>query len=238
MNIKLETYSKSITGMIRKDNQDSLFVSGEVNFNNGIDSLCAVADGMGGLDCGSLASKIAIDSIYEYLVGVNFLDLSENQIFYEIKNANLYANSNIFSKGLETNKLMGTTLTYFISINDTFYISHIGDTRAYVLKNDGSKINLEQKTVDDNMANRKNVLTKYLGGKENFEPYIAKEKLNPGDIIILASDGFYNSLNADDIINYIKENKFENLASNLVNYANEKNGSDNITVIISKIKAN
>ena len=232
MKIKFENFDKSITGKVRSENQDSSLICTNEDFDNGILNLLAIADGMGGLNYGSIASKTAIDSLKFYLKNIDFENTNKEKILIKLNEISFKINNDINEKGNELGGNLGTTLSYLITTTNYFFISHIGDTRIYEVIDNEKSINFNKLTEDHNLENRKNVLTKYLGSNKIYDPFIVYKDFNSDKIFLLASDGFYNSI--DENIKNLFININESLAEKLVDYANKKLGNDNISIIISK----
>ena len=232
-------------GLSRESNQDSLFVSGRVDL-----PLFIVADGMGGHNAGEIASNIAVETIKEkFIENKDTLILKEN-IIKTIQDSVFEANKKIYFKSLGTPECsgMGTTLTMSYIYDGEIYIAHIGDSRAYFIRD--SKI--EQITEDDSLVNelikngsitveeakthpQRNVITKALGTSIDIEIDIETIKYNTGDILIICSDGLSNMVKEDHVLNIIKSEDDVSLAcERLVELAKENGGSDNITLIIIK----
>ena len=232
MKIKFENFDKSITGKVRSENQDSSLICTNEDFDNGILNLLAIADGMGGLNYGSIASKTAIDSLKFYLKNIDFENTNKEKILIKLNEISFKINNDINEKGNELGGNLGTTLSYLITTTNYFFISHIGDTRIYEVIDNEKSINFNKLTEDHNLENRKNVLTKYLGSNKIYDPFTVYKDFNSDKIFLLASDGFYNSI--DENIKNLFININESLAEKLVDYANKKLGNDNISIIISK----
>lgn len=232
-------------GLSRENNQDSLFVSDIVDL-----PLFIVADGMGGHNAGEIASNIAVETIKEkFIENKEILNFKEN-IIKTIKDSVYEANRKIYFKSLTTPECsgMGTTLTMSYIYDKEIYIGHIGDSRAYFIKN--SKI--QQITEDDSLVNelikngsitpeeakthpQRNVITKALGTSIDIEIDIQTIEYKADDILIICSDGLSNMVKESNVLNIIKsEDDISLSCENLVGLAKENGGSDNITLIIIK----
>ena len=134
--------------------------------------------------------------------------------------------------------------------NNFAYIVHVGDSRAYLIRDDL----LSQITIDHSMVQKmiesgqltaeearlhpkKNVITRALGVDENVNIDYNELACNGNDVILICTDGLSNMLENHEIVNIILNKKLEYAAEALVSEANEKGGIDNITaVLISNIK--
>lgn len=232
-------------GLSRENNQDSLFVSDIFDL-----PLYIVADGMGGHNAGEIASGIAVETIKDvFLNNKESLELKEN-IIKTIKDSISEANKRIFFKALGSPECsgMGTTLTMCYIYDKEIYIGHIGDSRAYFIKDS----NIEQVTEDDSLVNelikngsitaeeakthpQRNVITKALGTSIDIEVDIYTMGYEEGDILIICSDGLSNMVKEKNVLNIIESEDNVNLAcQGLIDLAKKNGGSDNITLIIVK----
>lgn len=239
----MEWAVKTHIGKIRENNEDSFFV----DENN--HSLFIVADGMGGHNAGEIASKMAIDIVSKFIkdnwTSIDFAN--EFNVHSLLRNAIEKANKKIYEQSLLNKELdgMGTTLTIAF-INETrLYIAHIGDSRAYILRdNELFQITQDHTLVSELLKNgsiteneaknhpKRNIITKALGTSPYVEPDLSNYVINDNDIVILCTDGLTNAIENDEIKNSF--NTFLTLQETcdyLINLANEKGGYDNITIM-------
>lgn len=244
---------RSDVGRKREHNEDSW----HVNEKHG---LFTIADGMGGHAAGEVASRLAVDVINDFVeLSGNDSDitwpfeydenasLEENRIFTAIKLANM----KIFEVIRERKELegMGTTLVIMLVDGAKAYIGHVGDSRAYLLR-DGD---IQQVTSDHSWVNEqmklgvltkseaakhpfRNVVTRALGGRDPIKADLTCETLEADDIIVLCSDGL-NSMLPDDRIRDIVLQSGDDLDAGcqaLIDAANEAGGDDNISVVLAR----
>src|SRR5262249_8821903 len=196
----------SDVGRKRKGNEDSLFVNPEQN-------LFVVADGMGGHAAGEVASKVAVDSINEFvcLTGGDEeitwpFGLDEN-ISYDgnrLKTAVRYANRKVLEAMKEKTEYegMATTVAAVLVDAETANLAHVGDSRIYLfreglltqLTSDHSWVNeqLQSGIISADQARThplRNVVTRALGGKPDLQVDMQFQKMKAGDILLLCSDG-------------------------------------------------
>lgn len=231
-------------GKIREHNEDSVIIT--KNHNN--EFLLAVADGMGGHRGGEIASSIAISHIGKSFRELGKLGNKEDAILW-IKNVVSEANVQIY-KYTETNPEsagMGTTIVMALLTNDYLLFGNIGDSSGYVIKdkqihkitNDHTLVNLLLKSgeITEEEAKdhpRKNVLMKALGATTNVEMDIFDVETDV-DGIFLCSDGLTNMLDNDQIAKVLsEESNIEQKANKLIIKANNRGGTDNISVAILK----
>ena len=236
---------KSDKGVVRPTNEDACFVLLP-------DRVYVLADGVGGGNSGEIASRTAVSEIANYVVEhpISRMD-GKYEIVDYLKRAIDKANSKIFDKAIsyKENSGMATTTIVVYVRKGKAYIANIGDSRVYLYR-DGE---LAQLTEDHTYVNtlvkagiltrdeadhdeRKNVIIKALGADETVDPDFFQVDLKVDDILLCCSDGLYDELTSEEIIEIIqrKENMSE-LAKELIARANEHGGRDNITIISLKV---
>ena len=249
--MKITYKAVSDVGRKRKGNEDSLFVNPEQH-------LFVVADGMGGHAAGEIASKVAVESINEFvcLTGGDEeitwpFGLDEN-ISYDgnrLKTAIRYANRKVLEATKEKSEYegMATTVAAVLLDGDTANLGHVGDSRVYLVR-DGE---ITQLTSDHSWVNEqiqsgvispdqarthplRNVVTRALGGKPDLQVDMQQHKAKAGDILLLCSDGLTTMITDEDIARVVREagGDVEKAAQALVASANAKGGEDNITVLL------
>lgn len=190
----MEIVAQSDTGRVRRNNEDAVAFDADRR-------LAVLADGMGGLDAGEVASSIAVQKIMEALVEALAAgrDGSEKLLTAAVENANLA----ILDKGAETRMDMGTTVvTWLLTDRGQCFIAHVGDSRAYrlrsgVLRRLTSDHSMVQQMVDDGLigeaeaqtAPNRNVITRALGLDNRVRVDVRSWVHTPGDVYLLCSDG-------------------------------------------------
>ncbi|MBC6696220.1 Stp1/IreP family PP2C-type Ser/Thr phosphatase [Terrisporobacter mayombei] len=242
----------SHVGKVRKNNED--YCMGEViQTEEDYIGIFALADGMGGHKKGEVASKIAVESIIDFLKE-NILQECGIKMDYlddVIKQGYNYANKKIYEKSLADISCegMGTTLVVAVVYKDDVIIANVGDSRCYLLHNDKlKKITKDHSVVEELLsANliteeearchpRRNQITRAMGAEEIIIVDIFREKIEKNDILLLATDGLTGCVEDKSIKEIIKQDKdIKILCDDLINKANENSGRDNISVILSKI---
>ena len=225
-------------GRVRLENQD--YMAGFDCINGYVFIVC---DGMGGPAGGSVASKLAVDSIQAYLEN-HYFDLPEDALKAAIE----FANSMVFKKSKEKEEYrgMGATIVMAMVRNEKVHYAHVGDSRIYLfndgrlhrLTHDHSHVqNLVDKGIISEDEARKhperNIITRALGISPIIEIEFCSFPVTPAqnDYIMLCTDGLYGMLEDDEIANVLKEDSMvQEKADKLMTLANEKDGSDNITV--------
>lgn len=235
-------------GKIREVNQDSYYCCNKNDM-----ALFIVADGMGGHKAGEIASKMAIDSIKKSFEDNSVLVkngqiLPTELIIRSLKNANVMILEK--SKTDESCDGMGTTITLAYIYNNKIHIGHIGDSRAYLCRNNKlTQLTEDHSLVAELVKNgtiskeeakfhpQKNIITRALGTDEDVDVDIIIKDIDKDDIYLLCTDGLTNMVNDDLIKNIIlSSNNVQHICERLVYTANEAGGIDNSTAIIIKIK--
>jgi len=228
-------------GKRREENQDSL---GVVETND--TKFFIVADGMGGVKGGAIASNLAVTALREVLESKG--QLTE----VEICEALGEANTRIFEKGMEDPALagMGTTFVGLGFVDTTMYISSVGDSRAYRVRGN----TIEQLTEDHTLVMEllrsgaispeqagnhpvSHMLTRSLGPTPSVEVDCWKCVDGPaaGDIYLLCSDGLYNLVGSEEFLDILQSSSLDEAVQELIDLANLRGGTDNITVMLIKV---
>ena len=235
-------FAKSDIGKARDINQDYYYIPSSDNDLK----LFILADGMCGYNGGEVASKLATESVKNYIENnFNQIEHTRDEILKLIKNAAEYANMVVFEKSKMQEELqgMGTTLDICFIYNNKIYIGHVGDSRVYRIRGEiirklTKDHSYVQQLVEDGKITReeannhpkKNMLTKALGCTAYVEPDIRARNWEKGDILVMCSDGLTNMVEEKEIYLVVKQNP-ETAPNKLIELANEAGGYDNITVI-------
>jgi protein phosphatase len=206
--------------------------------------LFAVADGMGGAQAGELASRVTTEALAEGSTGAG----GEERVVALIQEAN----RRVFTRAAEDAAAsgMGTTVTAALVENDGVWIGHVGDSRAYLLRNG----TLEQLTEDHSlvaelqrsgklsaeeaeMHPQRSVITRALGTDPDVDVDRLRIPARPGDIFLICSDGLSSMVDDETIRKLVEQNRndLEAAATALENAANKAGGEDNITVVAFEI---
>lgn len=219
--------------------------------------LLMVADGMGGLAGGELASGLAVETISSYLARTmpwfyRYQDGRENELEKELVHAVEVCERTISEAAAGSRfSRMGTTLTMACVLWPRLYVVHAGDSRCYLHR--GGKLlrrtkdhTVAQKAIDEGIltaeeANQSvyaNALWNCLGGgTEGVAPDVYHTSLQPGDELLLCTDGLTRKLTDDDIRAILKTSPTAEVAvESLVAAANAAGGQDNITAIVARLR--
>lgn len=238
--------AKSDIGKIRENNEDTFYVSKDIKV-----PLYLVADGMGGHKAGEIASSMAIDIIEKNFTNLKNKSIDEDKIIKLIKKSIEEANTKIYLKSIGNKQLkgMGTTITLAYILKNKIYLGHVGDSRAYLIKDE----DIYQITEDHSFVNellksgsitkeeakthpKKNMITRAVGSSSIIEMDLMVKKYDKNDILILCSDGLTNMVTDSEILETLKsEYDVQKSCEILVDLANDNGGRDNITVVAIKL---
>jgi protein phosphatase len=249
--MQFESFGITDKGIVRDHNEDSLLA-------NDTDGLFLVADGMGGLSKGDIASKIAVETIEHFIQDSRLEDitwpikplqeysLEENRLLAAIS----LANWNIFNEALKdpVNRGMGTTLVGFLVDGDQLVIANIGDSRMYLIKEnriqqitDDHSLVMEEvrkgtMTLEEARVHpHKHVINRALGISETTQADISTMTLESTDLYLICSDGLTNMLTDEELFSLARanaENGLKTTAEKLIEAAKRNGGKDNITVVL------
>ena len=235
-------------GQVRKVDEDSILAA-DLSFGINSESskflLLAVADGMGGHAKGEVASKTALNAITRAVIPELFNDVAFTKL---LEKGIQDANQDIldYTAKYPESSGMGTTSVCAIVKGDEVHLANVGDSRAYVISNDEIRRvtkdhSLVQELVDKGEITdaesrehpQKNVITKAVGIMQSVEPDTMKFTLDSNESLLLCCDGVIAHLTDDDIHEIIRDSDDpQDACKKIVDVANERGGSDNISLII------
>jgi PPM family protein phosphatase len=251
--IRVKACGLSDVGRARTHNEDCFGIDPEHH-------MFVVADGMGGHSHGEVASRIAVKAIQEFVEQTADHDTTWPFVYdarlqrhsNRLKTAIRMAHDKVLRAIRHDGSLigMGTTVVGFLLKGRIAAIAHVGDSRAYRLRNG----HLELLTQDHTWVNEqvvagylsaeqarahplKNVVTRALGGESEVLVDVREVEVQPGDVYILCSDGLTTMLDDEEIKRRITgETPLEDACRALVQDANVKGGLDNITVVLVMVE--
>ncbi len=214
--------------------------------------LFVVADGMGGHDCGEVASKLAVETLIQVArqridvtprPGVDEIETILDQAF---QTANNTIKANAEARGND----MGTTLVACMIIDDSVALcANVGDSRGYLIRNG----TLHQVTRDHSLVARmveqnrltadearnhphSNILLRTVGTERNVDIDIFRVDLEPNDRVLICSDGLWGEVEDDEMEQVLLQHEDNRSAAReLVRAAHLGGGKDNISVIIASV---
>ena len=247
----LEVGGSTDKGKVRSENQDAYCTMVSPVTPQGVAGVLAVADGMGGHQGGATASRIAIETVVESfkedrsdpdatMTGGSTSDRVSGAIQEANDSVRELAASPEFAG-------MGTTMTVVSLTGRTLSVGHVGDSRAYLVRN-GEVVQLtrDHTWVAEQMAagcmtaedaasdRRRSVLTRAVGVEEDVVVDKSDVDLKPGDVIVLCSDGLHGRVSDSQITQVTSINSPDRSARVLVRLANDAGGQDNITVVVGR----
>lgn len=242
-------------GVVRSHNEDTALVITAVQDGDAEAlpfGLFILADGMGGHRAGEVASSLAARSVAQHVIQQFYLP-TIGQKGQEHDAAQPTLNEVLIGAARMANQTVatevpggGTTLTYALVVGPQVYIAHVGDSRAYIIGENG----LEQITHDHSLVDRlvklgqltadeaavhpqKNVLYRAIGQEGELEVDTHMHALPEGGRLLLCSDGLWGAVDADEILDIItKTFSPQTACEELIDAANRAGGRDNISVIL------
>ena len=237
----MKTFSMTDVGIRRESNQDYMYTS-ETAVGN-LPNLFLLADGMGGHAAGDYASRFTVEKVVE-LVGKSTFTEPVAIIKQAISEANALllaeADKDVSRQG------MGTTLVTATIIDDRMYVSNVGDSRLYLVSDDKmiqvtrdhslveEMVRLGEMDKEDAKVHPdKNIITRAVGVLPEVSADFFEVELEPGDMILMCSDGLTNMVRDEEIRQIILgQRDIVEKAEKLVETANKNGGRDNITVVL------
>ena len=230
--MKFRVGARTDVGRVREGNEDSYMVQ---------DPLFAVADGMGGHQGGEVASSLALETLKQ------ITDEPESELAGVVQEANRV----VFRKASQDPGLagMGTTLTAVLGEGEALRLAHVGDSRAYLLRDGELKRITKDHTIVERLVEegritqreaeihpQRSILTRALGVDEEIQVDEDTIEVRPGDRLLLCSDGLTGMVSEEDILQILTDAEDPQTASErLVDAANEAGGQDNITAVVIDI---
>ena len=227
----MKIYGATDIGLVRPTNQDCYYIDSEQNW-------AVVADGMGGHSGGETASTMSVEIIKQNM------EKSGDPI-----TAIEEANRIVFQKSVDEPQLsgMGTTIVLCKLDGNKAQIAHVGDSRAYVVRDKG----MEQITTDHSIVQQlidsgtitkeqskyhpqRNLITRAVGTEKGVAVDVNTVSVNENDFILLCSDGLCSYVEENEIFDIIKNNAADKAVGILVEAANNAGGKDNVTAVLIK----
>jgi protein phosphatase len=210
--------------------------------------LLVVADGMGGMNAGEVASRIAVEAVVR-----SYQNTSGDAALPNLENAVRAANAAVYLEAASDPMRhgMGTTCTAVVLHGRNVCVAHVGDSRAYLIRRgevrqltrdhslvaelvQQERLTVEQARVDP----RRNVITRCLG--MNVDVPIDAEcvvtDLAPGDTVVVCSDGLHGTVTDAQLADVISRFHLDRACRDLIAMARERGGPDNITVVLARLE--
>lgn len=210
--------------------------------------LCIVSDGMGGARAGEIASRLTVEILMQEIPRLPAILAPQSRLEAAIEAANFA----IWCEQRKDPKLvgMGATVTALFIDRGRAYIGEIGDSRAYLIRNN----TIKQLTIDQTMLQamldagmmnaqsaekslHRNVLLQAMGQEEHLQVACSSLRVQTGDIFLLCSDGLTGKVKEQEMYEtVVNARSLDDAARQLINLANERGGDDNITVVMVKLE--
>ena len=228
------------TGRVRSANQDYVFAS--IEPVGVLPDLFLVADGMGGHQAGDYASRFITENLVTH-----FKMSKDTGTVGVLKDGIEKVNKLLYQESKKKPELngMGTTLVAAVVEDSTMYVANVGDSRLYLIRNQLKQITRDHSYVEELVSlgqlergskdyrEKKNIITRAVGTEDKLEIDFFEVSLEPGDYILLCSDGLSNMLEDAEIEEIIcSELELPEKAEKLITVANDNGGKDNIAVVL------
>src|SRR5512143_3723726 len=263
--ITIRVFAKSDLGKARDHNEDNFLVAdlsrrdctapmSEREYELGDRGLLLmVADGMGGAAAGELASEMATDTVYKQRLSswLREQEATGQRFALRLKEAVETANQQIhdYAKAHPENRGMGTTATAVGILGDHLYLTQVGDSRAYLVREGAAHQltkdqSLMQRLVEAGelteeeaaQSERRNIILQALGPDAKVKVDLTHQEIRRGDTVVLCSDGLTGQVKKEEIARVVSETRdLKAVCDRLVALANERGGPDNITVVVARL---
>jgi protein phosphatase len=249
--MRFESYAASDRGRVRQLNEDSLLANEQ-------EGIFLVADGMGGLSKGDIASRIAVETVNHFISESRVVDITwpikpqeqysmeENRFLAAISMANWGVYSEYLKDG--RNSAMGTTLVGLLVDEQAAIITNVGDSRVYLIRNG----KIRQVTEDHSLVmdevrkgtmtpeearvhSQRHVINRALGIAETARVDISSIGIRGGDLFLLCSDGLSDMLTDEELLAITRSDSAQSLrglGERMLQEANDRGGKDNISLVL------
>ena len=211
--------------------------------------LFALADGVGGEDRGEVASRTAVETLQSSFLASKTGEPPSTLLQRLVEGANLkvYETAAAASPGGSS---MCTTVVACMLRFDRVSVAHVGDSRCYLIRHGRAAVLTDDHTLvgeqvrmgllsheEATKSEQRHLLSRSLGTNMFVNVDLNEHQLLAGDILLLSSDGFHGAFTNDEIAAAVGQfHNLEENARNLISLAREKDGSDNISVQLIRVK--
>jgi protein phosphatase len=240
----MDIRGKSDRGMVRKQNQD--FYSCKALNQDQL--VAVVCDGMGGSRSGDVASRLASEVFVEDVSQTVHAHMEQSEIVEMLVAAMKNANGAVYEQSQISKDFagMGTTLVGLFLQEDGAYVINVGDSRCYYVAGDEISQITEDHSVVGLMVARgqiteeearnhpnKNLITRAVGTEAKVECDCFYLRMEPGECLLLCSDGLYNMVTRPELLYEITHNEDgQEICDRLVEIANKRGAPDNVTAVL------
>jgi len=219
---------ETLKGSSFDKNEDHFLIKNEVGLH-------IVCDGFGEDGRGALASQMTTEFIAQVMIASKKVFQAVNKISVQILS--------VISKDT-VRRQMGTTLSMVLVVGNGVFMAHIGNSRIYLIRDDSVHLLTEDHVTKKQDKNSKmvaeeltlhglssNALTRMIGSAQQLKVDLLYFEIMEGDTLLLCTDGAYNQLSENKILEMQKESNDSSLAKNIIDNSREKHITDNATVI-------
>lgn len=243
--------ARTDTGRVRANNQDAIGTWKDLPQTIPFEDsgyLFAVADGVGGNEQGEVASALAIETLFHTYYGDDTTEIDK-----ALKRAVRLANEAVYERGLSQSedRAMGTTIVAGVIRGTTLTVANVGDSRAYLARGRAQMapiskdhslvaeaVRAGQMTPEQAKSSRqRNVITRALGQRQKVDVDIFEVDLLADDVVLLCSDGLHGIVEDAEMKQIVQALAPEEAANELVDLANTRNASDNVSAVVVKATA-
>lgn len=233
------------TGLVRGHNEDfvAAFEPATPEDQTRHGWLYIVADGVGGADAGEVASQYAAERAIHHYLSTNGMVPARERLMESMQSANTDLRS--LAADRNDQRRMATTMVAAAIQGDQLTIGNVGDSRAYLWR----RARFEQITRDQSLVARlveegaitaeeatthphKNIILTSIGSEKRPPVDLYERALQPGDLLLLCSDGLIRHVADNEIAAVLGNEEPEDAASDLVRLARQRGGEDNISVVV------
>ncbi len=220
---------------------------------NGVEALFCVADGMGGGHAGEVASEKVLAGVMSFLPDGRIREFARGRgipvdmTSHLMKEAVVLVSNELNRFASAQGKRMGATLEALLIRRGRFYLAHAGDSRTYRIRGGAIKqltadhsaveelvrMNVPRPQAEEMFGS--NVVTNILGARPTVQVDLSDGEVHPGDCFVMCTDGLTSPMPAKDIARIVAEaGSTQKACDELVRLANERDGSDNITILLAR----
>jgi protein phosphatase len=239
-------------GKVRTNNEDAMgsFIPASRHQARSHGFLFAVADGVGGMDLGEVASATAVSVITEEFAKAQSGTMLISLLPRLIQHANAAVHDCTLAQQYRGRR-MATTVVACALRHDQAIVSHVGDSRCYLVRNRKAKqitqdhtwVNEQRKmglisTVEMAASDSRHVLIRSLGPQMFISPDTTAITIQAGDMLVLCTDGLHDEMSETDLAEIVSQNKnIDEIARELVARSVEQDGNDNTTAQVIRVRS-
>ena len=247
----MKSFGLTDKGKVRKDNQDCFIIE---KCQSKACMIVALCDGMGGAKAGGIASQLSNKAFVSYIYAKLTSRVSRT-VDYKRMLSDACAEANgvsyEYSHFDEAFSGMGTTMTVIWEDDERVLLGHVGDSRAYRVREKSIRQISQDHSMVAEMVRRgvlteeearvhpyRNIITRALGTDETVEVDAEELDKRPGDLYLLCSDGLSEYVQNESLLYILRKHpSLEEAADVLLNMALEGGGRDNISVVLAEVTA-